>query len=263
MSQHPQPAIAAYPHPQYVMVPMRESNGLGVAGFFIALIGLFIPTGIIALLGMLISLVALGKAPRGFAGMGVVIGLFGTVLWLAITGVAILGAAAVGIAIAACGAVMFAFTQPEIIELTSEMLNVTFAAVEYEDEHGGLPDGIEVLALSESTRLDPWGTPYRLVLVEDDDGFDVTSAGPDKLMGTDDDLALSRMDDVWRSAFESFGQKMEEFGQRMERLDGRNIKIGRGANASNFEWTFPACGSKRALVAEADAVVTPEPESVQ
>lgn len=93
-----QQQVAAYPQPQpqYIMVPMRESNGLGVAGFFIALIGLAIPTGIIALLGMLVSLVALGKAPRGFAGMGVVVGLFGTVLWLAITGIAILGAVAVG-----------------------------------------------------------------------------------------------------------------------------------------------------------------------
>ena len=34
--------------PQFVVVPVRETNGLGVAGFFIALIGLFIPTGYLA-----------------------------------------------------------------------------------------------------------------------------------------------------------------------------------------------------------------------
>ena len=82
----------------YVMVPVRESNGLGVAGFFIALFGLFIPTGIVALLGLLISLVALGRPPRGFAAMGVLIGLMGTVIWLAITIVAVLGTLAVGMA---------------------------------------------------------------------------------------------------------------------------------------------------------------------
>ncbi len=72
--------------PQFLMVPVREGNGLGVAGFFIALIGLAIPTGIVALLGLLVSLVALGKAPRGFAGMGVVVGLIGTVVWVVLTG---------------------------------------------------------------------------------------------------------------------------------------------------------------------------------
>jgi hypothetical protein len=73
------------------MVPIRERNGLGVVGFLIAMIGLFIPTGIVALLGLMISLVALGKAPRAFAGLGVITGLFGTVIWLVITILALIG----------------------------------------------------------------------------------------------------------------------------------------------------------------------------
>ncbi len=56
----------AVSYPPYVMVPVREGNGLGVAGFFIALIGLFIPTGIVALLGMLISLAFMLSAPLKF-----------------------------------------------------------------------------------------------------------------------------------------------------------------------------------------------------
>ena len=118
MSQQatPLPSVPSAPYPQYVMVPMKEGNGLGVAGFFIAAIGLLIPTGIIALLGLLISLVALGKSPRGFAGMGVLIGLVGSAIWMAITGIAIVGALAIGIGAILFASVAFVLMQPEIIE---------------------------------------------------------------------------------------------------------------------------------------------------
>ena len=150
MSQQPTPIPSApsIPYPQYVMVPAQAGNGLGVAGFFIAAIGLLIPTGIVALLGLLVSLVALGKAPRGFAGMGVLVGLVGTAIWMAITGVAIVGALAIGIGAVLFGAVAFVLMQPEIIEVTSDMGNVLIVAFEYEDEHGQLPDGLDSLVLS-------------------------------------------------------------------------------------------------------------------
>jgi hypothetical protein len=211
------------------MVPVRESNGLGVAGFFIALIGLFIPTGIVALLGLLISLAALGRPPRGFAAMGVVIGLVGTVLWLAITGLVVVGGLAAGVVAVLAVAAMFIMTQPEIIEVTSDMFNVTIAAVEYEEKHGDFPDEIGALGLGVTTLTDPWGNPYRYRLADQDPGFDVISNGADGIAGTDDDLALSGIDRIWENAFEGFGEKMEEFGQRMERLEGRKIRIDRAS----------------------------------
>jgi hypothetical protein len=207
------------------MVPVREGNGLGVAGFFIALIGLFIPTGIVALLGLLISLAALGRPPRGFAAMGVVIGLFGTVLWLAITGLVVVGGLAGGAIAILAVAAMFVMTQPEIIEVTSDMFNVTIAAVEYEEQHGQFPDEISDMGLGVTTLTDPWGNPYRYRLANHDPGFDVMSNGADGMAGTDDDMALSGIDRIWEDAFEGFGEKMEEFGHRMERLDNRNIRI--------------------------------------
>ena len=213
--------VAPTPYPQYVMVPMTDGNGLGLAGFFIALFGLFIPTGIIALLGLLVSLVALGKAPRGFAGMGVLIGLFGTVVWIAITGVALLGALAIGVSAVLAGSIAFVLLQPEIIEVTSDMVNVTIAALEYEDKHDALPDDLDALDLSLSTRTDPWGNAYRYIIVDDDPGFDIVSSGSDGIMGTDDDLVLSQIDEVWGKAFENFGERIEEFGNRIERLQGR------------------------------------------
>jgi hypothetical protein len=214
------------------MVPMRESNGLGVAGFFIALIGLFIPTGIVALLGLLISVAALARPPRGFAAMGVVIGLFGTVLWLVITSLVVVGGLAAGVVAILVAAAMFIMTQPEIIEVTSDMFNVTISAVEYEEEHGNLPGDITALGLGVTTLTDPWGNPYRYRLADHDPGFDVISNGADGQADTHDDLALSRIDRVWKNAFEGFGEKMEEFGHRMERLDNRRIRLEKASYSS-------------------------------
>ncbi len=227
MSQQPTPIPSApsIPYPQYVMVPAQGGNGLGVAGFFIAAIGLLIPTGIVALLGLLVSLVALGRAPRGFAGMGVLIGLVGTAIWMAITGIAIVAALAIGVGAVLFGSVAFVLMQPEIIEVSADMFNVTIAAYEYEDEHGGMPEGLDSLGLSVSTTTDPWGNPYRYVITDDELGFDVISSGSDGIMGTDDDLALSEMDRVWEDAFENFGGELEEFGNRMERLQNRKINF--------------------------------------
>ena len=46
MSAPPQSYVQAVP--QYVMMPIRERNGLGVFGFLVALIGIFVPTGIVS-----------------------------------------------------------------------------------------------------------------------------------------------------------------------------------------------------------------------
>lgn len=228
MSQMSQPVATA--SPQFVMVPVRESNGLGVAGFFIALIGLVIPTGIVALLGLLVSLVALGKAPRGFAGMGVVIGLLGTVFWAVLTGVAVLAAVAVGVVALVFSAGMFIVTQPEIVEVTSDMVNMSLALVEYQKDNGKLPQEVAVLGLGVSTMTDPWGNAYRYEVIDEDPGFDVISSGSDGIPGTADDLALSELDLVWQDAVASFGGKMEEFSDRLNRLDGTRVRFDRHAH---------------------------------
>jgi hypothetical protein len=163
--------------------------------------------------------------------MGVLIGLIGTAVWMAITGVAIVGALAIGVGAVLFGSVAFVLMQPEIIEVSADMVNVTIAAYEYEDKHGSMPDGLDSLGLSVSATTDPWGNPYRYVITEDDLGFDVISSGSDGIMGTDDDLALSQMDRVWEEAFENFGGKLEEFGNRMERLQNRNVNFRSGGHS--------------------------------
>lgn len=248
-------AAAAYPqHQPYILVPIRERNGLGVVGFLIALVGLFIPTGIVALLGLLISLVALGRAPRAFAGLGVIIGLFGTVIWLALMVLAVFGVLAAGAVAVVFAAGAFILTQPEIIEVTSDMLNTTIVVAEYEKENDELPEDVSALGLGVSTQTDPWGNAYQYRLVDVEPGFDIVSSGGDGEFGTDDDMALSRLDEVWGNAFENFGSKMEELCEKLEGLEGTHIRFDRHASGHRYSWSVdPGERYREAAIAAASA----------
>ncbi len=249
-------SVAQVSHdPRYVMVPVRESNGLGVAGFFIALIGLFIPTGIVAVLGLLISLVALGRPPRAFAALGVFIGLLGSVFWLLVTGAVVLGAITLGIGFVVLSAAAFIFTQPEIIEVTSDMGNVLLAVVEYEDEEDALPDDLTVLGLGVSTLTDPWGKRYRYTIVDEEPGFDVVSSGGDGLFDTTDDLAFSRLDRIWQNAFASFGEKIEDLCGKLERLQEAS-----GHDGQYYRFSKARSHHGRAFQYEARAKEAPHPD---
>ena len=225
------------PNMPYIMVPVRERNGLGVVGFLIALIGLFIPTGIVALLGMLISLVALGKSPRFFAGLGVLTGLFGTVIWLVITILALLGLFVGSMAVVVFTAGAFIITQPEVVEVSSDMINVTMAVAEYEKKNNKLPEDVASLGLGVSTLTDPWGNAYNYQLIDADPGFDVISSGVDGEFDTDDDMKLSGLDKIWETAFESFGSKMEELGEKLDSLEGTNIRFDSFSNCKSTRTT--------------------------
>jgi hypothetical protein len=219
-----------YMQPQVMVMPVPQTNGLGVFGFFVALIGLVIPTGIVSLLGLVLSLAAIGRAPRGFATMGVVLGLLGTVFWLVIMIMAV-AVGVVGLAVAAIGiGVCFMLVNPEVVETTTDMVNVAIAAEDYKQHNGRLPDSIEDMDLSVAVMTDPWGGPYRFVLADVDHGFDVVSGGPDGVFDSDDDVSFIRLDRIWEDAVADFGEKMEEFGPKMEAMQGRQYQI--GCNAS-------------------------------
>ena len=212
----------AQPQPQFVLMPMVERNSLGVFAFFIAFVGLFIPTGIVAMLGLILSLAAIGRSPRGFATAGVILGLLGTIGWLAIMAIAVIAGAvaAVGVAVVAAGA--FVLTQPETVELTSDMINVAIAVQDYERQHDEVPTEMAVLTLGVASTIDPWGAGYRVVRVDKDPGFDIVSRGPDGSFETDDDVRLSRLDRCWEEAFDNFDERLEEICRRVEGL--QNLK---------------------------------------
>lgn len=236
MSSHPTAQIQQ-PNMPYIMVPIRERNGLGVVGFLIAFIGLFIPTGIVALLGMLISLVALGKGPRFFAGLGVLTGLFGTVIWLVITILALIGLLVGSVVAVVFSAGAFIITQPEVVEVSSDMINVTMAVAEYEKKNNKLPEDVASLGLGVSTLTDPWGNAYNYQIIDADPGFDVISSGVDGEFDTDDDMKLSGLDKIWETAFESFGSKIQELCEKLEGLEGTHINFDRYSSCKNTRTT--------------------------
>ena len=68
-----------------IQQPVSRSNGLGTAGFVLALIALFLGW-IVWLLGLIFSACGMFKAPRGLAIAGLVISLIGVILLLAVFG---------------------------------------------------------------------------------------------------------------------------------------------------------------------------------
>jgi hypothetical protein len=150
----------------------------------------------------------------------VITGLFGTVLWLAIVIVAGDSAVAIGGMVLAALAAAYLLLNTEMIEVSADMANVGLVVFDRQERDGKLPDSLVDLGLSQSTLTDPWGQPYQYRIVEDDDfGFDLASGGRDGVIGTDDDIALSRIDAAWEDAFDGFDKKMEELGERFERLN--------------------------------------------
>ena len=71
--------------------PIKKSNGIGVAGFVLALIGLIfcwvpILNWILWILGLIFSFIGVFKKPKGLAIAGLVISCIWIIIWFAIIG---------------------------------------------------------------------------------------------------------------------------------------------------------------------------------
>jgi hypothetical protein len=195
MSQSPYPGT----------LPVRETNGLGVAGFVCSLVGLLFTGGLLCPIGLIVSVIALGRRPRGFATAGVIIGILGTcggILFILFAGAAVL--AALGLAAVA----MISLSEPEKMEITSDMVNTALAVKAYEKEHRYLPADLGSLDLRPSTLRDPWGSAYQYHLTDDKPGFDLVSSGQDGQFGTPDDVTLGTLGEKWKAG--GFGFKVHE-----------------------------------------------------
>ena len=65
---------------------------------------------------------------------------------------------------------------------------LALAIASYELENDYLPDTLEQLNFPRNRiPVDAWGTPFRYTKF-DEETFEVRSAGPDKIMGTEDDI---------------------------------------------------------------------------
>ena len=72
MSQMPQDPVFVHAH-----AAPQPANTLGLAGFITSVVGILFG-GLLCPVGLILSLVALGRPPRGFAVAGAVIGLLGS-----------------------------------------------------------------------------------------------------------------------------------------------------------------------------------------
>jgi len=143
--------------------PRPSGNGMGIAGFVISLVGL-LTCGILCPLGLIFSLIGLGKQPKGLAIAGTVIGALGSLL--------LVGILTVGM---------------PMIKTVIRFAEATHAIETYHEEHGEYPDEEEVQSLL--TEPDGWGTPFRYRRTPD--GYEITSAGMDRKFDTSDDIPPS------------------------------------------------------------------------
>lgn len=185
--------MSTYGSPEYP-IAVRQTNGLAIAGFICAIIGLF-TGGVVSILGLVLSLIALKDEPRGFAWAGIIVSLLGFCLGaIVIFAFGTLLLAALGIATVA----MANFADPIKIETTADMAMIVAKAEETKRDSGYPPASLTALGLDSEVLTDPWGNPYRYILTDATErGFEIISDGPDGQPETADDVEFSDLDQMW------------------------------------------------------------------
>jgi len=172
--------MSQQPNVVYVRPP---SNGLGLAGFIISLVG-WVSCGILCPIGLILSLLGLAKQPRGFALAGVILGGLGCI-WGIIAfffgGLALL---------LGCGGVVCGGVAPHVV--THVRMNMLDDDIEkFQDRNGRMPNSVdEAVSSRRHSRgegADAWGHPFHLE-VESEGNFTIVSDGPDGIAGNGDDL---------------------------------------------------------------------------
>jgi hypothetical protein len=172
------------PGAYYESDPVDDIDGLGIAGFVVSVVGIVATCGLLCPVGLVLSLVALIKPPRGFAIAGTVLGALGS-FWLALWGLAMV-AAVLGISSAAT-------TLRDWAETGTALNRARQSIEQYGGEHGELPDGIEGNKLIVDIR-DGWNNDIRYE--PDDHGYTIRSGGPDGEFDTGDDVTINRQGSV-------------------------------------------------------------------
>lgn len=181
-------------------VPPRQTNGLGIAGFVVSLVGLLGTGGLLCPIGLIMSLIAMGRQPRGFAIAGVIIGLIGTCGGLI---VALAFGALIFAALGLTAAVAFAaLNDPQRMELTIDMANIAQAVQRAQGNSNFLPATLTELHLDAETLKDPWGNAYVYTFLNEKPGYDILSSGKDGIAGNADDVEMTKLDKMWNEFFQ-------------------------------------------------------------
>lgn len=166
-------------HTEVVVVDVPQTNSAGFWGFILSLLGVTCCVGTcISPIGMIVSLIGLGRQPRGFAIAGTVLGVIGTfggvVFWS--SGGAALSRVARNIGL---------MELPTIVT----MWEAEKLVLEAYDENGSLPATLDDAASFGIAYSDQWGNDLVYRVNEDGDGFQFHSAGADGAWGTGDEVS--------------------------------------------------------------------------
>lgn len=147
--------------------PPKPSNPLGLIGLVLSVC--------VSPLGLLVSLIALTRKPRGAAIAGVIVGLVGSVVWLFVAFALI---AAVRLGAMDAYSVVVDFTEVQ-------------KAIKGQTPAGAAPpDDLGSLGLAQDVLTDPWGKAYVYSIKPDGSGWTFTTFGKDGQPGTFDDIEL-------------------------------------------------------------------------
>ncbi len=161
-----------------------ESNGLGLAGFIVSLVGFVVCGGLLCPIGLIMSLIALGKRPKGFAIAGIVLGIFGS-LWIFVA-VFVIG---LGALLALIGLGMAAAVAIAAASIGQNAINVFHDIETYYDSNGSAPMALTDIGTYTPAELeDNWGSPLRYQVSADGQEIWLRSNGEDMLPDTGDDF---------------------------------------------------------------------------
>jgi hypothetical protein len=190
-------AMSTTPSSQQTLMASKPTNGMAIAGFVCSLIGLFSGGHILSPVGLILSAVALGRpGNRALAGWGVALGILGLCGWVLVLLVA--GSVVLGLLAVALGIGLIALANPVKAEITADMAILAASIEEERDQTGYLPADLAVLNLDSSFLTDHWGNAYEYRLTnENERGYEIISAGEDGQIGSDDDITLTNLGDMW------------------------------------------------------------------
>lgn len=164
------------------MTPRAGRNGLGIAGFVCSLVGL-LTCGILSPVGLLLSLAAMFRPPRGFAIAGVTLGILGS-LWVA----AIILVVSLTIGLGAAASVVLGAGD---VNALFDIEMIRRAIRQHHQETGALPRTLDELSLEEGALTDSWGARYGYDIAPDGRHYTIESPGRDGQMGTADDIRFT------------------------------------------------------------------------
>jgi len=165
-------------------------NGLGIAGFVIGIVGFCVLGGLLAPLGLLLSIIGLFKQPRGWAVAGTVVNLGTLCCCVPLTLPIIL----VAVGVVSLSAMTLWITDTFAGSLgargvTGLHIGAIFVALSmYFAEHQKVPDSLDAMGLDPRMLTDGWGRPFQYQVTDDPEGFRLWTVGRDGVEGTGDDL---------------------------------------------------------------------------